>query len=46
MMPVLLGQGIPMLPPPAKQTRLKLLDSKARKTGVISLEYTVDYGTA
>jgi dihydrofolate reductase len=45
-MPVLLGEGIPLLPPPAKQTKLKLLGNKAYKTGIISLEYAVDYSTA
>jgi hypothetical protein len=40
--PVLLGEGIPMLPPPASRTTLSL--SKHRlypKSGIILLEYAV-----
>ncbi len=40
-MPVLLGGGIPLLPPPAKQTKLKLTGHKVYKTGIVSLEYSV-----
>ena len=40
-MPVLLGGGIPLLPPPAKQTKLKLTGHKVYKTGIVSLEYTI-----
>jgi len=40
-MPVLLGQGIPLPPPPAEQTKLKLTGCKASKTGIVSLEYAV-----
>ena len=39
--PVLLGEGIPLLPPPAKQVNLKLTDHKVYKTGIVSLEYMV-----
>jgi len=39
--PVLLGGGIPLLPPPAKQTKLKLTGHKVYKTGTVSLEYAV-----
>jgi dihydrofolate reductase len=39
--PVLLGGGIPLLPPPAKQAKLKLAHHKVHKTGVVSLEYVV-----
>jgi dihydrofolate reductase len=39
--PVLLGEGIPLLPPPAKQTKLKLTKHKVYKTGIVSLEYSV-----
>lgn len=43
-MPVLLGGGIPLLPPPAKQTKLKLTSHKAyEKTGIVSLEYAIEY---
>ena len=40
-MPVLLGEGIPLLPPPAEQTKLKLTNHKVYKTGIVSLEYTI-----
>jgi dihydrofolate reductase len=40
-MPVLLGGGIPLLPPPARQAKLKLTDHKIYKTGIVSLEYAV-----
>ena len=41
-MPVLLGGGIPLLPVPAKQTRLKLAGQKVyANTGIVSLEYSV-----
>ena len=41
--PVLLGGGIPLLPPPARQTNLKLTKHKVYRTGTVSLEYTVQY---
>lgn len=44
--PVLLGGGIPLLAPPAKQTKLKLTSHKVYKTGIVSLEYTVQYTAA
>ena len=44
--PVLLGGGIPMLPPPASQAKLRLVGNKVYKTGIASLEYTVDYSPA
>lgn len=40
-MPVLLGEGTPLLPPPAMQTKLKLTGHKVYSTGIVSLEYTV-----
>ncbi len=40
-MPVLLGEGIALLPSPAKQTKLKQTGHKVYKTGIVSLEYTV-----
>jgi len=40
-MPVLLGGGIPLLPPPAKRAKLKLTGHKVYKTGIVSLEYAV-----
>ena len=40
--PVLLGGGVPLLPMPAKQTRLRLQKHKVYpKTGTVSLEYAV-----
>ena len=39
--PVLLGDGIPLLPAPAKQAKLKLTAHKIYKTGIVSLEYAV-----
>jgi dihydrofolate reductase len=40
--PVLLGGGIPLLPPPAERARLRLVGSRAYKTGIMSLEYAVE----
>ena len=41
-MPVLLGGGIPLLPPPAERTKLKLTGHKVySETGIVSLEYSV-----
>src|SRR5262249_17386193 len=40
--PVLLGGGIPLLPPPARSAKLKLTGQKVyKKTGIVSLEYRV-----
>jgi dihydrofolate reductase len=39
--PLLLGGGIPLLPPPAKQTTLKLIGYNASRTGIVTLEYAV-----
>jgi dihydrofolate reductase len=40
--PVLLGGGIPMLPPPANRGRLKLIKHRVyEKTGTVGLEYAV-----
>jgi dihydrofolate reductase len=44
--PVLLGGGIPLLPHPAKQTKLKLTSHKVYQTGTVSLEYRVQYTAA
>jgi len=44
-MPVLLGEGVPLLPPPSKQVALRLTGHKLyAKTGIMSLEYAVQYG--
>jgi dihydrofolate reductase len=39
--PVLLGEGIPLLPPPARQAKLKLTGQKVYRSGIVSLEYAV-----
>jgi dihydrofolate reductase len=47
--PVLLGEGIPLLPPKAwsEQYKLKLTSSRTyKKTGIVSLEYAVEYERA
>jgi dihydrofolate reductase len=40
-MPVLLGGGMPLLPPPARRAKLKLTGHKVYKTGIVALEYAV-----
>jgi dihydrofolate reductase len=40
-MPVLLGGGIPLLPPPADQVKLKLVGHQVYKSGSVGLEYAV-----
>ena len=43
-MPVLLGSGVPLLPSPAKETKLQLVNHKVyEKTGIVSLEYAIEY---
>jgi dihydrofolate reductase len=46
--PVLLGEGIPLLPPKPSSERfkLKLASSRAFKSGIVSLEYAVEYEPA
>lgn len=39
--PVLLGAGIPLLPPPGLQTKLKLTGQKIYRSGIVSLSYEV-----
>jgi dihydrofolate reductase len=43
--PVLLGEGIPLLPPKPSSERfkLKLAGSRTYKMGIVSLEYAVEY---
>ena len=43
--PILLGEGIPMLPPPAQRAKLRLVGNKVYKTGIVSLEYAIEYAT-
>jgi dihydrofolate reductase len=40
--PVLLGGGVPLLPSPARQTKLKLTRNRVYKTGIVSLEYAIE----
>jgi dihydrofolate reductase len=39
--PVLLGEGVPLLPPPAQLTQLKLSEHKVYPSGRVSLAYEV-----
>jgi dihydrofolate reductase len=39
--PVLLGGGIPLLPAPAKEVKLKLTGHRVYQTGIVALEYAV-----
>jgi dihydrofolate reductase len=40
--PVVLGGGIPLVQPPARQTKLKLTGHRVYKTGIVLLEYTIE----
>ena len=40
-MPVLLGGGVTLLPPPAQQAKLKLSGHKVYRSGIVSLVYEV-----
>jgi dihydrofolate reductase len=43
--PVLLGEGVPLLPAPTNRVKLKLTGHKLyAKTGIMSLQYAVQYG--
>lgn len=43
-MPVLLGGGIPLLPSPAREVKLKLTSYRVyEKTGIVGLEYAIEY---
>jgi dihydrofolate reductase len=42
-MPVLVGGGIPLLPSPAPRTTLKLTGHRVYKTGIVLLEYAIEY---
>jgi dihydrofolate reductase len=39
--PVLLGGGVPLLPPPGHQAQLALTGHRVYQTGIVALEYTV-----
>ena len=41
--PVLLGEGIPLLPSPTKRIKLKLIRHKMYQNGSVLLEYSVEY---
>jgi len=41
--PVLLGGGVPLLPPPAGRATLELTGHRIYKTGIASLEYAVNH---
>lgn len=45
-MPILLSQGIPLLPAGLRSPRLRLASSKAMSSGILALTYTVDYAAA
>ena|SRR6478672_618748 len=40
--PVLLGGGIPLLPPPASRATLQLTEHKVYSSGIVSVNYVVD----
>ena len=40
-MPILLGGGIPLLPPPGRRIKLTLKRHKAYRSGIVSLEYAI-----
>ena len=40
--PILLGGGTPLLPTPARPAKLRLVSSRAYKSGIMSLEYAVE----
>ena len=46
LIPVLLGEGIPLLPPPYKHAKLKLTNHKIYKSGIVGLEYEVQRGAS
>jgi dihydrofolate reductase len=39
--PIMLGEGIPVLPPPAQRVKLKWTSHKVYQTGIIALEYAL-----
>jgi dihydrofolate reductase len=40
-MPVLLGGGVPLLPIPSERAKLRLVNHKVSRNGIVTLEYTV-----
>lgn len=45
-LPVLLGGGVPLLPAPAKQTKLRLTGNRVYPAGIVGLEYAVSRSAA
>lgn len=43
-MPVLIGGGLPLLPPPATLARLELTDQRTYPSGIVKLEYNIPRG--
>lgn len=39
--PILLAEGLPLLPPPARDVRLRLTSHRVYPSGIVSLEYAV-----
>jgi dihydrofolate reductase len=39
--PLLLGEGIPLLPPPAGEAKLELVRHTVYRTGIVSLQYAI-----
>ncbi|CAN5794703.1 hypothetical protein BH23GEM11_BH23GEM11_17240 [soil metagenome] len=42
--PILLGGGVPLLPPPAAHRRLRLVGSRSYPGGMVLREYDVEKG--
>src|SRR5439155_16586580 len=42
-MPIALSQGIPLLPAGERSPRLRLVDSKVSHSGILSLNYAIQY---
>jgi dihydrofolate reductase len=39
--PIILGEGIPLIKQTVEETQLKLLESKSYKNGIVSVKYKV-----
>ena len=39
--PILLGGGVPLFPPPADQIELELTDHRVYPTGIVGLDYSI-----
>jgi dihydrofolate reductase len=40
-MPILLGGGVPLLPPPSTSAKLKLMEHQVYQSGIVSMKYSV-----